>query len=683
MARAGQSRVERGCGIESGGRAGWAIAIGSVLCVGLVGGLVSPGWAVEPPGGGAGGVELGSFALGDALEGTIGELDGSFGFGLSAGGVQLGWDSRAAAVDAVGLGGGWSFGLATVRVVGGVWVYPASGGAFAMNASVPSGLDGYSGVDVVFRAAVPGAVVPARADGSVGETPYAFVLHELGGVSTYFDAAGLPVTHTTGEGVRIGTRYWADGSRREHTTESGSTRYYWDGDRLLNDVHDTADGAHGTASYLIGATRHTRSIRPADDAASTSYYGTDRHGNITDLTDHTGTVTTSYAYTDYGIATVTGDQPDQLPAGIGELGHNPFQYAGEYTYRDGSQPLGPRIYDPAQARFTTQDDAPLANLYAYGDLNPITNIDPTGRDAEKDLMHTIVGAVAFGMALFGGLAMVMTPGILFNVFGFIGVAIAFGDTLLAAIQAIEASQRIDIAKDDRAIEIASWAFAAASVVVGFGGAAARWAARGGSKAATTCFELMNCADRLSDGVSSLERRQQQIMRWNTWLANADLDGLAGAAANLTDRATAKTVDNALKHLRFAKSIAATEANTARDFGGNVLEQTRTAVKTVHHSLTYDLKAARVYLSAAETRLRRQARSGLAGTEQARDAFSRVGAMQKEIGGLFAKETTPVPTPAHSSRSSRESSPDRSEASPLLLRSVSPDDSRRPLLDADF
>ncbi|WP_308796963.1 hypothetical protein [Agromyces silvae] len=113
---------------------GWRVLTGAILCVGLTGGLVSPVWAAAEPGE-AGRVELGSFALGDGLDATIGELDGSFGFSLTAGGLHLAWDSRASGADAAHLGRGWSFGLGSIRVTGGVWVYPASGGAFQMDAS--------------------------------------------------------------------------------------------------------------------------------------------------------------------------------------------------------------------------------------------------------------------------------------------------------------------------------------------------------------------------------------------------------------------------------------------------------------------------------------------------------------------------------------------------------------------
>ena len=855
----------------------WSLAVVAMACAGLLGSLTSPVWAAAAPNDAAGEPQLGSFALGDGLEAAIGELDGSFGFGLPAGGVQLAWDSRSAAVDGLGLGGGWSFGLATVRLKGGVWVLPASGGAYQMSSSVASGLAGYPGTDVRFEAAAPGAVVPGRTDGAVEARAYAYALHELGGVSTYFDAAGLPVarlvlggarvdwrwetrggrgrlqsvvsadgsvtaldwsdpsrvtiqpgadataaapgsgaggrwvveldggrvsavidplgwrteigydreglvdrvsapsgattfvtwagstdgvprvervrvvdaltgeeasarewgmqgevsplgwplragvspgellaggqhgtgyaawisdgktrtesevdadgrvteralvvtsdagervvqsqrfeypesagsggvpgegrhattastthhdarggTRTTSEsyafdalgrmvvtdvtpvagaaeaggpadgvtaereydafgasvaktlrsdtatsagerrqldelgrvvsqtdqrgvtevttytpdglvaevragsgrvttfdydpasralvgtrtssperatvtsslrydaagrviartdanGVTVRTGYWADGSRREHTTETGSSTYYWDGDRLINEIHRASADRAGTASYLIGTTRHARSVRTDGDPATISYYGIDRHGSITDLTDQTGTVTTRYAYTDYGLASIDGDGSTPLPAGIGELGYNPFQYSGEYTYRDGMQALGLRTYDPLHARFLERDDAPLKNRYAYVDLNPITKVDPTGRWGEGDRTNAFLATFGMFVAIAGAALMLTTPGVLFTPMGWIGVGIAIGDAVLTTLQVIEGAKDIEFT-DQEALATATRVFFAASLIAGVAGVAGALATRGPAKLTKGCMELMD------------------------------------------------------------------------------------------------------------------------------------------------------------------------------------------------
>jgi RHS repeat-associated protein len=660
--------------------------LGCLVGAGLIVSGVSPVWATEgePPGDAA---LIGGFGLGDGLEGSFDEQSGAFRFGVPAGGVNLGWDSRALGSNRHGLGDGWGLGLASLQIDGGVLVFPAAGGAYPADASSPSGLAGYTLADLRFEQTA--GTLPARDDGTRGEVAYAYLLHELGGAATYFSAAGDPVAQleptgaradwvwadgaehrlaelidadgvvtaltwnleggellvqpganlaepgapwqvllhdgrvaatvdpsgartevrtsaasglvtgiagpsgaqtavqwrshldgvarvdrvrtldgvgnelssrtwrptteqglstgwpvtevapgtpgtgsafssvigdgktevestynalgslirrvtsgTTGaglvvlkdqtfeypgtdedgqpnigldqlpkhwasptaatataydaeggereatlhtefdefgrlvrdlegsaysydasnrvtsrtgvDGVTTRTSYWADGSRHALTADAGagaSTTFYWDGDTLVNDAHtgtsaDSDDDA-GTASYLIGVIRHARTVTSGDPDRPdhrTSYLGTDRHGNTTDLTDEQGQVTTQYAYTDYGSTTETNVAENHTTADastprVGDATRNPFQYAAGHTDPSGDQHLSTRVYDADTARFTTPDPAPMLTDYAYGGLNPITNVDPSGRAEIGD--HIINGAL-IGVALITG-----------------------------------------------------------------------------------------------------------------------------------------------------------------------------------------------------------------------------------------------------------------------------------------
>ncbi|WP_308798530.1 RHS repeat domain-containing protein [Agromyces silvae] len=189
-------------------------ALGGALCAALLLGGVSPSWAAdEGSGAGGGSPVLGALPLGAGVQGTLDERAGSFSFEVPLGGLSLAWDSRGRDEGRFGFGPRWSVGgVAYVDTQGGVRVIPSRGvqGVFEADATAPSGLASYIGDDVRF-AQTPG-VLPPRADGVLGEREYAFVLRELGGMVSYFDAAGDPVAKLDAHGNRVDWR-WGPGHR--------------------------------------------------------------------------------------------------------------------------------------------------------------------------------------------------------------------------------------------------------------------------------------------------------------------------------------------------------------------------------------------------------------------------------------------------------------------------------------
>jgi RHS repeat-associated protein len=253
-----------------------------------------------------------------------------------------------------------------------------------------------------------------------------------GTVYTY-DVHNQPVTETRSDGVTTAHTYWVTGQRQTTTStsppsETGTTlntvEMYWDENTLINDTTTnttTTNTTEVTAAYLIGTSRHTRTLTgipiiPGNETTTnttnnagagvtgftpgTNYYVTDRHGNTTATTNTNGTITTAYRYTDYGIPTEY-TSPGQPATGADR---NPFQYAGEYTTETGNQYLGTRTYNPKITSFTTKDTADQFNLYAYANSNPITLADPTGQtpeeDNEKQPQESILDSLWFKVGFF-------------------------------------------------------------------------------------------------------------------------------------------------------------------------------------------------------------------------------------------------------------------------------------------
>jgi RHS repeat-associated protein len=305
------------------------------------------------------------------------------------------------------------------------------------------------------------------------------------GTEYAYDAANRVVRETTDDGTVIATDYWADGARRQRSiTKAGpaatdpppATTYYWDGGTLVNEAHtgSPSAGDRGTASYLLGLQRESRTSVPDDGAPETDYSITDRHGSLTELTGHDGAMTAHYEYSDYGIQTgprwPATDAASRAPdgaspaadaaspaAGIGDLADHAFLFAGELTDGDGTQYLRARQYDPVTKRFLTKDRAERQNLYHFADANPIVHVDPSGREPKVDF-----GLAMTGLALSAG-ALVATPftgGSTLALFG--AVAAAVFDTAVAAVTVTD-QYGPDIIPDD-------WAFglAVTATVVGFG-----------------------------------------------------------------------------------------------------------------------------------------------------------------------------------------------------------------------
>jgi RHS repeat-associated protein len=105
------------------------------------------------------------------------------------------------------------------------------------------------------------------------------------------------------------------------------------------------------------------------------FFTSDQLGSTT-LTDGTGTVVQSYAYSPFGEATPANG-----------MVVNPFQFTGWDNEENG---LG--LYAPEWGRFISEDPIGFEgglNLYAYVDNNPINDLDPTGTVSQREINEVL------------------------------------------------------------------------------------------------------------------------------------------------------------------------------------------------------------------------------------------------------------------------------------------------------
>jgi len=137
---------------------------------------------------------------------------------------------------------------------------------------------------------------------------------------------------------------------------------------------ETDGSGAALASYVLGGAELLSQTRDG----TTSYYLPDGQGNIRALTDDSGYVTDTYAYSAFGeVLSRTGSTV------------NPYQYTSQqFDALTGLYSLRARYYDPTFGRFLSQDTYPYKfsnpvelNRYVYTANNPVNAIEPSGHDA--------------------------------------------------------------------------------------------------------------------------------------------------------------------------------------------------------------------------------------------------------------------------------------------------------------
>ena len=159
-----------------------------------------------------------------------------------------------------------------------------------------------------------------------------------------------------------------------------ATVYIYSGDTLLGEVTNGVPSAIYTWGEDGLVSERVLQKTNTGTTAKSYWYHFGPQGETRLLTDSTGIVVASYAYTAYGVAGQT----------TGTVA-NPFRYGGKYGYyADGPNGLmlcGHRWYSPSLTRWLSRDPIEYKggeNLYGYCGGNPVGSSDPTGFDPIED-----------------------------------------------------------------------------------------------------------------------------------------------------------------------------------------------------------------------------------------------------------------------------------------------------------
>ena len=188
----------------------------------------------------------------------------------------------------------------------------------------------------------------------------------------YLDLNGQTVTYT----------YGLNGLRSSKTVNGVTTKYYYDGDLVVNET----DGTNLTATNLNGVQTEIRFTHEGETTTA-AYFLYDGHGDVVSVRNETLDEIANYEYDIYGEEKSSTGTYD-----------SPIRYTGQYYDAEtGMYYLRARFYDPAIRRFISEDPAHDGrNWYAYCGNNPIQFSDPWG------LTEVALRAYAEGFGAFVG-----------------------------------------------------------------------------------------------------------------------------------------------------------------------------------------------------------------------------------------------------------------------------------------
>jgi RHS repeat-associated protein len=198
------------------------------------------------------------------------------------------------------------------------------------------------------------------------------------------------------------TSYAYDSQNRvtSETTAAGTSSYSYLG--LSSELVSEQDpgGVAKTYDYTPGGARLSQDVTGGTGPAGYGYYSYNSHSDVEAVTGADGDTTATYGYTAYGdpiSSMFTGaDQSDATasPAGT-TTPYSSYRFnAMRWDSSSGSYDMGFRNYDPGLNQFASRDmyDGALDNTglttdpftgsqYAFGNGNPISNIETNGHSS--------------------------------------------------------------------------------------------------------------------------------------------------------------------------------------------------------------------------------------------------------------------------------------------------------------
>ena len=178
--------------------------------------------------------------------------------------------------------------------------------------------------------------------------------------------------------------YNAQGQRVTRVEDEVITHFYYTGSALLfttvNEYVLQTQNILDPSGTIVASKRFEGQAETEQDPYADDYffYRYDIRGSVTNIVDGEGAVVKSYDYDEFGVTTSTGD-----------TFFNEVTFTGSVADASGLLYMNARYYNPATARFLSQDtytgsasDPWTQHLYAYCNNNPVNMVDPTGHMAK-------------------------------------------------------------------------------------------------------------------------------------------------------------------------------------------------------------------------------------------------------------------------------------------------------------